>query len=390
MARLSLSPRAAVFGVALLLLVAAGFVVLDDDAETKSVTAHFSRAVSIYPESEVRILGVPVGRVTAVVPEGESVRVEMEYDASYDVPADAKAVIVTPTLVADRFVQLTPVYTEGKVMADGADIPLEETGTPVELDRIYESLSTLSNALGPEGANRHGALDALLGAGAEALEGQGSTANQMIRDLSAAATTFGDHSGDLFATVRQLGRFTRTLARNDRVVNAFLGDLGRASAQLSAERQELGAMLDALARTVGTVRAFVRDHRKALTGEVEDLTVVLDELVAEQESLTTAIEKGPLGLGNLALGFDVKTGSQNARIQVGPNVEDIDGFLCALVQNAGVPRAGVVCDLFEALLEPLGLRLPDLGARAPADTARLPGEAVPAETLRELLGGASR
>ena len=50
--------------------------------------------------------------------------------------------IVTPTLVADRFVQLTPVYTEGPTMADGADIALPDTGVPVELDRIYASLQT--------------------------------------------------------------------------------------------------------------------------------------------------------------------------------------------------------------------------------------------------------
>ena len=72
------------------------------------VTAHFSRAVSIYKGSEVRVMGVHIGTVTAVVPEGDRVRVEMDYDAEYKLPADAKAAIVTPTLTADRFVQLAP------------------------------------------------------------------------------------------------------------------------------------------------------------------------------------------------------------------------------------------------------------------------------------------
>ena len=35
----------------------------------------------------------------------------MSYDAEYDVPADAKAVIISPAIVGDRYVQLTPVYT---------------------------------------------------------------------------------------------------------------------------------------------------------------------------------------------------------------------------------------------------------------------------------------
>lgn len=385
-----LSSRLAAAVVALALVLAAMLVLVDGGSGEKKVTAHFSRAVSIFVGTEVRILGVPVGEVTAVVPQGESVRVDMVYDDSYDVPADARAVIVTPTLVADRFIQLSPVHTEGPVMADGADIPLAETASPVELDRIYESLSTLANALGPNGANRNGSLDTLLASGADALDGQGRTANQLIRDLSAAATTFGDNSGDLFGTVRQLDAFTQTLARNDGLVDEFMSDLARATDQLSGERQELGQALAALAGAVGTVKAFVRDNRAALVGEVEDLTDVLDVLVSEKDSLAQAIEKGPLGAGNLALGFDTKTGSQNARIQVGPNVEDLDGFLCAVVTNAGVPAAGTVCKLLKSLLEPLGLALPTGPARGQAPDTRVPGEAVPATDLRQLLGGGPR
>src|SRR4051812_33468663 len=131
-----LSPRAAVVVVALI-LIAATFLLLRTPEKSKTVTAHFPRAVSVYKGTDVRVLGVNVGRVTAVTPEGNSVRVEMQYDGDVDIPKDAQAVVVTPTLVADRFVQLTPVYTSGPAMADGADIPLPRSAVPVELDRIY-------------------------------------------------------------------------------------------------------------------------------------------------------------------------------------------------------------------------------------------------------------
>ena len=75
----------------------------------------------------MRILGVPVGEVTAVVPEGDTVRVDMTYDAEYDLPADAQAVIITPTLTADRFVQLTPTYESGPKLEDGATIEVQDT-----------------------------------------------------------------------------------------------------------------------------------------------------------------------------------------------------------------------------------------------------------------------
>ncbi|MFL6171914.1 MAG: MlaD family protein, partial [Marmoricola sp.] len=81
------------------LLVAATFLIFVGGGDDKKVTAHFSRAVAVYKGSEVRLMGVRIGTVTAVVPEGDSVRVEMTYDGTYKLPASAKAAIVTPTLV---------------------------------------------------------------------------------------------------------------------------------------------------------------------------------------------------------------------------------------------------------------------------------------------------
>jgi virulence factor Mce-like protein len=382
------SGRPLAVAVAVVLLTATFFLVRDEP-ETKTVTAHFSRAVSVYEGSQVRVLGVPIGEVTAVVPEGNSVRVEMEYDAEHKVPADAQAVIVTPTLVADRFVQLTPAWTGGAVMADGADIELPDTGTPVELDRIYSSLRDLSEALGPNGVNKDGSLDTLLEAGAGALDGQGARGNAMIRDMAQAAGTFGRGSGELFGTVEHLSELTRVLAENDAVVTAFIRDLSAASSQLSGERQELRAMLTALASAVAEVETFVRDHRGQLTENVDALGEIAGVLAAEKESLALALEKGPLGAGNLAIAFDNKTGSIGGRIAVGPNADDTDGFLCAVVQQARIPSRDLACEVFEALLE----RLPDGqfppggdGAEEPAAEQRL-GTLAPATTLRELLGG---
>jgi len=373
--------------VAAVLLLAATVMVFTDGGSTRTLTAHFSRAVSVFEGTEVRVLGVNIGQVTAVVPEGESVRVEMEYDDQYKLPAGAKAVIVTPTLVADRFVQITPVWREGDpVMADGAEIRLPETGAPVELDRIYASLSELSRALGPNGVNRGGSLDNLLRAGARALDGQGRTANRMVLDMAAAAETFGNSSGDLFATVRNLDAFTATLARNDRVVDRFLRQLSGASGTLAQEREELSAALEALAAAIGRIRSFIADNREAIVGEVEDLTAVLDVLVKEKENLVTALEKGALGAGNLALAYDVKTGSIGSRVQVGPNAEDLDGFLCAIVQNAGVTGADQVCGLLKQIYDPVGGALPDLGLRMPTPDGQRNGSREPATDLDGLLG----
>jgi phospholipid/cholesterol/gamma-HCH transport system substrate-binding protein len=380
------------------LLLAATFFVFTGDGDSRTMTAHFSRAVAIYKGSEVRLMGVKIGTVDAVVPEGDSVRVEMSYSADYKLPAGAKAMIVTPTLVADRFVQVSPAYTEGAVMEDDADIPLDRTASPVELDRIYKSLSELSTALGPNGVNKTGALDDLISASAKALRGQGALANETINNLADAADVFGDNSGALFSSVRQLAELTEVLAANDRFVNQFMGDLAGVSSQLAGEREELEGALASLARAVGTVRTFVKDNKDAVKSELEELSSVMSAVAKEKDALGTALQLAPLGLGNLTTAFDVKTGTIGSRVGFGdtcapffpcvPTAVTLGNVLCDVVVNSGTANAQQICQLLSAITSKLDLNLGGTTV-PPGRTVGAPQVAAtkPAASLSGLLGG---
>jgi phospholipid/cholesterol/gamma-HCH transport system substrate-binding protein len=354
-----ISGRAAVVAVAVILLTGT-FLLVRAPQDTKTVTAHFPRAVSVYKGTDVRVLGVNVGRVTAVIPEGNSVRVEMEYDADVDIPKDAKAVVVTPTLVADRFVQLTPVYSDGPVMKNDADIPLPDTGVPVELDRIYASIRDLSEALGPNGVNKDGTLNHLLEAGAKAMDGQGQRGNEMLRNLSEAAATFGQGAGPLFDTVEELAQFTNTLATNDTMVRVFVKDLAGVSASLVSERTEIQKALAAVADSVGTVKTFVQSNRQALVTDIEKLTRVMKTINSERDSIDTALSVAPVAMNNLMLAYNTKSGTIGSRIGIQGQVWDADGFLCAVVQQSDMPKASkdLACTIFQQLLEPVEGNIP--------------------------------
>ena len=159
-------------GMIVALLVAFAVSTLGGE-ERKTFTAKFPRAISVFEGSDVRVLGVAVGTVDKVTPSGTDVEVEMSYDADVKIPADAGAVIVAPSIVGDRFVQLTPVYTSGPVLKDGAVLDTDKTSMPLELDEVYSSLNDLNVALGPTGANRTGALSDLLSVTADNFGGQG-------------------------------------------------------------------------------------------------------------------------------------------------------------------------------------------------------------------------
>ena len=339
---------AAAIPITLLLLT---FVVYPHGG-SRTVTAHFDRAVAVYPGTHLRVMGVRVGEVTAVVPEGNSVRVEMRYDKEYKLPADAKAAVVTPTLVADRYVQVFPAYSKGAAMPDHGDIPLSRTQTPIELDRMFKSLDELAVTLGPKAGSTSGALDNLLTAGAKALDGNGELGSKTIRNLSAAAEVFADNRGPLFDNVRSLAEITDTLAANDSTVQAFFEDLSSVSGQFAGERKELREVVASLAKVLGTVKGFVHENRATLGKDVELLSSLLERVDNQKDALGLVVQKGSLAMSNLALAFEASTGTYGSRVQIAPGIQfRPDQFLCQTLVNIGTPES--VCSMLTDLLKPL-------------------------------------
>jgi phospholipid/cholesterol/gamma-HCH transport system substrate-binding protein len=386
---------AAAVPVALLLLT---FLVYPREGGSQTVTAHFDRAVAVYPGTHLRVMGVRVGEVTAVVPEGDSVRVEMTYDKEYKLPADAGAAVVTPTLVADRYVQIFPAYSTGPVMRDHADIPMSRTKTPIELDRMFKSLDDLATTLGPKAGSTSGALDNLLSASAKALGGNGEAGSRVIRDLSQAAEVFADNRGPLFDNVRSLANITDTLAENDKTVQAFLKELSSVSGQFAGERDELRDVLASLAKVLGTVKGFVHENRAVLGKDVKLLSSLLERVDNQKDALGLIVQKGSLAMGNLALAFDSSTGTYGSRVQITPGLQfRPDQFLCQTLVSIGTPEAA--CTMLTDLLKPLlpassapAASVPQPGTTAPIvpETPANPapsGETGKLPTLLDLLGG---
>ena len=369
-------------GVALAVL-ASLVVLLWPGGGQRTVRAEFVRAVGLYKGSDVRILGVKVGEVTAVSPHGDRVQVEMTYDDQYKVPADAKAVVVAPSVVSDRYVQLTPVYEGGPALADQARIGLERTAVPVELDRIFSSLDDLDVALGPEGANKDGALSRLLAVGADNLDGEGRNINRTVRDFSTAISTLGDGRDDLFGTVRNLQVFTTALARSDDQVKAFNTDLASVADQLAAEREELALALKNLAVALSEVASFVKGNRATLSNDIEGLADITGTLAKQKDALTEVLEAGPVALSNLQLAFNPSSGTLDTRNNEA-QLDDPALYLCSLLTGLGEPESS--CDEVKKVLDRKELVIPG----APGSGGPKPKGAGPSEpdlTLGGILGG---
>ena len=345
------SVNPALIGGLVLVLLVGAVLLLMPGSDQRNVTAEFPRTISLYKGSDVKILGVAVGKVDDVDPSGTKVIVKFHYDGKYKVPADAKAAVISPSIVGDRFIQLTPAYTKGAVMQDGAHLGVDRTAPPLELDQIFGSITDLTTALGPDGANKPdesgtGALTRLLDSTARNFGGQGVQFNQTLHNLSELTKTLADNKDELFGSLSEVENFTNTLAKNDDTVRRFNDSLASGAQLLADERQDLAAALQNLSVAMTQVKSFVADNKTLLSSNIRELNKLSTVLVKNRDALDETLKDAPVALNNLFLAYDEKGGTLDTRANTGETVTQLTAkpstVLCALLPDACTPLTSMV------------------------------------------------
>ncbi|WP_409236417.1 MCE family protein [Streptomyces sp. PA5.6] len=305
--------------VVLALLAAGGIVgvtALARAGDGTHITAYFDRAVAVHEGSDLRVLGVRVGSVDEIRPEGRQVRVRLTVDEGVKVPAQVRAVVVAPSVVSGRFVQLAPAYSGGPRIRDGAVIGAERTATPVEVDELLKSVTELSDALGPDGANKDGALAGLVEAGAENLDGNGKAIGDTIHQLGGASAVLNGNSGDVVRTVEQLQEFITLLKRKDGQVRRAETQLAEVAGFLAEDKDDLAAALKDLGTALGQVKGFISDNRGRLKSNVDKLAGLTRTVVDQRASVAEALDALPLAAANLERAYNPHTRTIDGRADI--------------------------------------------------------------------------
>lgn len=315
-------------------------------SDRTDLVAYFPSTDGIYAGDEVRVLGVPVGKIDEITPEDGRVRVEFHVDGGVDIPADAKAVIVAPSLVSSRYIQLTPQYVGGETLADDATIPEERTAVPVEWDEIKGQLNDIALALGPDGANKDGALSDVVDAAAGALRGQGGTLNQTIADLAGAIEVLSSGGDDAFSVVRNLQVFVDALSQSDVQIGEFLERLDAVSQVLADDKHLVRAALRDLAKAVGDLEGFVRANRGRLTKAMRGLTDVVSVVARQQGDLAQILHVAPNALENLTESYHQQQNAVGVDLHAA-NINSPGQLICGAMGGAagtGAQGTQQLCD----------------------------------------------
>jgi phospholipid/cholesterol/gamma-HCH transport system substrate-binding protein len=314
--------------------------------------AYFPNTNGIYTGDEIRILGVAVGTVEKIEPQPNAAKVTFTVDSEYPVPADVRAAILSPSLVTARAIQLVPVYSGGPKLADGATIPQERTAVPVEWDDLRKQLEKLTESLQPTEPGGTSALGQFVNTSAENLRGEGDTARDTVIKLSQAVSALGDHSTDIFSTVRNLELFVSALTSSSDLLASFNRNLANVTTVMSNTPNEWAQAMQGLDGAVNDLRPFVAENREAIGMTFDHLNAITTAFNDSRRDIKQTLHVAPDVFQNF---LNIYQPSQSAvtGILAPVNFADTVQFLCGAIESAGRVGAKQSARLCEQYLSPI-------------------------------------
>jgi phospholipid/cholesterol/gamma-HCH transport system substrate-binding protein len=322
---------------ALVLILAVAITVVAtpwwDRVNKDTFVAYFANANGLYTGDEVRILGVAVGTIDAIEPQPNTTKVTFSVNAKYSVPADAEAAILSPSLVSARAIQLVPAYSSGPKLASGGTISQDRTAVPVEWDDFRQQLEKLTDSLQPTTPGGPNAVGEFINSTAANLRGEGDTAHDTVVKLSQAVSALGDHSTDIFSTVRNLQLLVSALSSSSDLLADFNTNLADVTTVLSNTPDEIADATKGLDGAVTDVRSFVADNREGLGTATDHLAAVTQALNDSRGDVKQVLHIAPTVFQNFMNIYQPAQSAVTGILAAG-NFANTVQFICSAIQAA--------------------------------------------------------
>ena len=273
------------------------------------------QAAQLATQADVRISGVPVGRIVAVsrAPDNRA-RAVIELKSRYaPLHSDARAVLRTKTLLGETYMELTPGSRSAPAVPEGGELAPANVDETVALDEIFRAFDE------PTRQDFRRWMQAM----AMGLGGRGRDLN----DVFAQLVPFATDTGRLTATLNRQSAAVRQVVRGTGTVFATLGERAdQLQTLLRAGNTTFAALASrdrALADSFRALPGFERSSRtalRALDGFAADAQPVLDDLLPAVRATAPAFRslgRAAPDLDGLLQGLDALTAASKTGFPAG-------------------------------------------------------------------------
>ena len=230
-------------------------------------------------------------------------------------------------------------------MPDDAVIPQERTAVPVEWDQVRAQLEKLANTLQPTEPGGVAPLGSLINTTADNLRGQGASIRDTVIKLSQAFSALGDHSTDIFSTIKNLAILVSALQDSTNLMRQLNQNLASVTGLLADNPNEVGDAVRDLNAAVGEVQTFVADNREALGTTSDKLAGVTQALTDSLDDVEQFLHVAPNTLQNYVNIWQPAQGAVSSVPMIN-NFANPISFLCGAIQAAsrlGAEQSAKLC-----------------------------------------------
>jgi phospholipid/cholesterol/gamma-HCH transport system substrate-binding protein len=292
------------------------------------LTVDFETAAGLEPKANVKMAGVPIGKVEEIKLVGNNARLVLRIQEGIKIPIDSVVSIQTQGLLGEKYVEILPGKETGRMLPPGGR--MANTVPPANLDEIIRKVSmisedvknftsTLSQTLGTEEGRK--ALADIIRNTRETTEvlravvkGNEERLNRILANVDTLSTDLREISSankeDLRVTIANLRSFSETLkteapglarklqemservsgviGENRENIKESIENIKAASAKLDNTLESAGKVMARIERGEGTLGKLVSDNTTITT--LDDALGGINRYIQRREALRTFLD----------------------------------------------------------------------------------------------------
>lgn len=213
----------------------------------------FGEATQLAQQADVRISGVPVGKVVKLaLGPGQTTEATIQLDERYaPIPRDARAILRSKTLLGETYVELTPGDKSGGLLPEGGTLPDAQVSKTVELDEIFRSLDPRTRE----------SFQVWMQSLAVGLDGRGQDLNSAFGNLA----PFAEDTNVLLKQLNEQEAAVQALVRNTGTVfNALSERSGQLTGLIRNSNVVFGTIADRNVQLQEAFKAFPTFERESI------------------------------------------------------------------------------------------------------------------------------
>lgn len=308
----------------------------DAPAQTKKADycALLPDSTGLYPGNPVTQMGYRIGLVNTITPSANDVRVDFTLTEHRPLPAEVKAVVRSPSILADRALELVGNYETGPRLAAGGCIPLSRSATPKSLSEVIGSATTFIDSINPDGSQNLGQVVQSVDS---ALNGNGAGINRLLTTSSALLDSPDQAVSDIGSIIANTQHLTSVLTELRGPIKQILYDAQKTTADVAgvlSNGEIIGGNVIAILGVVAEVETILGPELQFL---LDSVSVALRKISAHAPRAANLLNPVPWWINSLA---NMANNHQWQTIRYRPpmyRVRTPDGVALCNIMNASMP-----------------------------------------------------